>query len=353
MKDGDTIVSTVRTYLKAIAFIPLASDNLICSTGFAVITPNEDLFCPKFLFYVCRSENFVDAICASSKGVSYPAIDSSDLKNFVIWIPSLTEQTAIAKYLDEKTAQLDKLIEGKRGLIALLKEERSGVINNAVTRGINPHATLQPSGIDWLGEIPEHWEVKKLKYVANKVQTGSTPPSSREEYFESEVDWFTPSDFSDNMRLSNSKRKISQLAIKDEVTKLFPSNSVLLVGIGATLGKVGYIEDPASSNQQINAITMDSLEKAKFYSYFLYVNQPNIVALANAATLAILNQAQTKDIPVIVSPAEEQKQIVQFIETATGKIDATVATIEKEIEYLREYRTALISEVVTGKIRVA
>ncbi len=135
---------------------------------------------------------------------------------------------------------------------------------------------------------------------------------------------------------------------------MFPTNSVLFVGIGATLGKVGYITEPATSNQQINCISFYSKNEAIFYANYLYSNQPNIVALANAATLAILNQAQMKDIILPVPPNFDTiRKTLTHIQTETKRIDETVSKIEKEIELMNEYRTALISEIVTGKIRVA
>ncbi|HNH59241.1 MAG TPA: restriction endonuclease subunit S, partial [Cyclobacteriaceae bacterium] len=263
-------------------------------------------------------------------------LSNEDLWNDVFPIPELEEQTAIANFLDDKTANIDKLISNKQKLIELLKEERTAIINEAVSgKGRN-------------------WGKKKLKYVAKKVQTGSTPPSNEEQYYVDEIKWFTPSDFSDDLFLQNSKRKIAELAVTNGIVKRFPANSVLFVGIGATLGKVGFILEPATSNQQINCLSFHSEEEAIFYANYFYSNQPNIIALANAATLAILNQSQMKDIILPVpSSFDELKEAVQNIQTEAQRIDNTVSKIEREIELMNEYRTALISEVVTGKVKVA
>jgi type I restriction enzyme S subunit len=307
----------------------------------------------KFLYYFFNSQIFKAQTGLFSTS-TINQLTSDTLNNLFVALPSDNyEQTAIAKYLDEKTEQIDTLIVNKRRLIELLKEERTAIINQAVTKGINEHAKLEPSGIDWLGDIPEHWKVKKLKYVANRVQTGSTPPSNQEEYYVDEINWFTPSDFTDKLLLTNSKRKIAELAVEKGVVKTFPANSLLMVGIGATLGKVGFIVEPATSNQQINAISFSNRELAVFYAYFFHVNQANIVSLANAATLAILNQSQTRDIPLPVPPTENEiKEILRFINHKESDFALTIEKIEKEIELMKEYRTALISEVVTGKIKV-
>jgi type I restriction enzyme S subunit len=267
--------------------------------------------------------------------ISIGHLTGEKVKEIPFRVPSPKEQTAIADYLDKKTAQIDEFISKKQKLIELLKEERTAIINEAVS-----------------GE-GKNWERKKLKYVAKKVQTGSTPPSNEGQYYIEELNWFTPSDFSENLLLENSKRKISQLAVSDGVVKMFPANSVLFVGIGATLGKVGYIIEPATSNQQINCLSFSTKEEAIFYANYFYSNQPNIVSLANAATLAILNQTQMKDIIVPVPASfNETKRIISYIQTETQKIGNTISRIEKEIELMQEYRTALISEVVTGKVKV-
>jgi len=195
--------------------------------------------------------------------------------------------------------------------------------------------------------------VKKLKFVTKGVITGKTPPSSKPEFYNGNIDWFSPGDFKKEFILSESKRKITKLAIEKAGIKLYPPYSVLLIGIGATLGKIGIIINSASSNQQINAIIFDENNMIPFFGlYFLHSFKDAIVGLSNSATLAILNQTQTKELDIFVPPIEEQTAIVLHIETETTRINTKITKTEKLIELLKEYKTALISEVVTGKIDV-
>ena len=157
VKHGDVIVSTVRTYLKAIARIRDPEENLIVSTGFAVIRPRGELV-PDFLGHLVSAGYFVDQVIARSTGVSYPAINASELAAIPVPIPSLAEQTQIAAFLDHETAKIDSLVAEQRRLMELLKEKRQAVISHAVTRGLNPNAPMKPSGIEWLGDVPAHWE---------------------------------------------------------------------------------------------------------------------------------------------------------------------------------------------------
>ena len=198
-------------------------------------------------------------------------LDITAFFNHCISYPKSKEkQTVIANYLDEKTSKLDQLISNKKAQINRLKEIRQIEINTAVTKGLDPNVTLKPSGVEWLGSIPEHWEVKRLKNVSTNVQTGTTPKTAILKYYEQEdIKWFTPVDFTKNIRLTDSKNKISQIAIDEGAGRLFPSGSVLLLGIGATIGKIGLITEDSSSNQQINCITFTTKNRLSLFAVFL------------------------------------------------------------------------------------
>ena len=283
-----------------------------------------------------------------------PQITVNQVKNNPLVIPPPEEQIAIAHYLDRKTAEIDELIADKKRLLELYEEEKNAIINQAVTKGINPDVPMKDSGIEWLAEIPEHWEVKRLKTIA-RVQTGRTPKiqNSQIDFFDSgEINWFTPADFDGNNELSDSKRKLISEAIETGEVEIFPEYSIYLVSIGATLGKVSFFRQKASANQQINIIIFNQTFNPLFGYYFLVGNKEMITLEADYTTLPILNQSKTKSLLFAVPPLEEQQSIVRHIETECARIDAKKSKTEKLIELLTEYRTALISEVVTGKIKV-
>jgi len=283
-----------------------------------------------------------------------PKLMNNVMAGIQFCLPIFPEQTTIAAYLDRKTAQIDQSIAEKGRLIELFREERQAIINHAVTKGIRPGAKMKPSGVEWIGDVPEGWEVKRLKYVSELIQTGKTPPSGEEKYYQDgDVNWFNPSDFSGEILLKESQRKISRLSIEEGEIKAYKAKTVLLVGIGATLGKVGIIDKEGCSNQQINAITLNE-EKANpfFVAYFLESFSQIIVSYSNASTLAIFNQTQTKNFEIVVPPRTEQDLIVNFIDQKTAQIDTAISGIWQEIALLQEYRQALIFEAVTGKIDV-
>ena len=174
VRSGDTIISTVRTYLKAVWFADEISGNLICSTGFAVLSPREGTI-PKFVNYAVQSDTFTDRVTAESVGTAYPAIAESRLGSFEVGVPTSAEQAAIVRYLDDADGRIRAYVGAKERLIALLEEERQAVIHRAVTRGLDPDAPLKSSGVEWLGDVPPHWEVARIKAIG-RIRYGLGQP---------------------------------------------------------------------------------------------------------------------------------------------------------------------------------
>jgi len=172
VRSGDTVFSTVRPYLKAVATIEQPEIDLVFSTGFAVIRPSENAD-PRFTGYAMRNDPFINEVTANSVGASYPAINATDLVKLHVPLPPLDEQRVIASFLDDKCEKIDEAVRIKEAQIALLRERRQILIQEAVTRGLNPAAPMKDSSIDWIGPIPAHWEVKPLCSEAKVVSTNN------------------------------------------------------------------------------------------------------------------------------------------------------------------------------------
>ena len=308
----------------------------------------------KFDFYYLNNDLFFSFLFTKSTGSTYPTCKDEDILNYPFLLPPEQDQTAIANFLDKKTARIDALIEKDKKLIALLKEKRTALINHVVTKGLDPNVKLKDSGIQWIGKIPEEWEVRKIKFVSKKVVTGKTPPTDNYLYYENgEVNWFTPSDLGDNLILEESSKKISSLAVIENKVYKYNPNTILLVGIGATLGKVGMITKSGTSNQQINAIEFNEKKLyPKYGLYYLYGYKKDLISLSNASTIGIFNQTQTANFLIITPPLQDQTAIANYLDKATSKIDKTIKLIEKKITLLEEYKKSLIHYVVTGKVDV-
>ena len=333
IKQGNVLISTVRTYLKAIAQIKVNRRNLIASTGFAVLEAKDNLN-SNFLYYYSRSEKFVDVICANSKGVSYPSITSTELLNLKICLPSIAEQTQIAQYLDHKTSQIDKLITDKEKLIELLNEERTAIINQAVTKGLNPEAPMKDSGIEWLGEVPEHWKVKRMKYLCD-IGTGEKDTENREE-----------SGLYPFYVRSQTVERIS--------TYSFDGEAILTAGDGVGVCKVWhYVNEKFDYHQRVYRMSDFEGILGKFLFHYLKENfEKEVKKLSAKSTVDSLRRPMFQNFPVTYPSINEQREIIKYIEGEENRILNLLQTIEQEIEFLKEYKTALISEVVTGKVDV-
>ena len=179
VRDGDVIVSCVRTYLQAIAAIKNPPDNMIVSTGFAVVRPRPGVFDAAFGKYALREPAFLAEVELRSVGVSYPAINASDLGDISVPLPPTPNQRGIAGFLDRETARLDALVAAKERVLGLLAEKRRALITRAVTRGLDPNVTLRDSGIPWLGEIPAHWEIERTRWLFRERDERSIPAKKK------------------------------------------------------------------------------------------------------------------------------------------------------------------------------
>lgn len=173
-----------------------------------------------------------------------------------------------------------------------LAEQRIALISHAVTKGLNSDVEMKESGIGWFKQIPKSWGVKQLKFVITKIQTGSTPPSAVPEYYSSDdIIWYGPADFTDeNYILNDSVKKISALALEDKVVKPMPKGSIMMIGIGATLGKVAITNVDCTTNQQINSLIPIEGVNAKYLMYQLNSLRDIVKLLSSASTLGIINQ---------------------------------------------------------------
>ena len=326
------------------------SVSLICT----VLRPQEHVHMP-FVHHLLRSQPFQEEFYRYGKGIVADlwSTNYSEMRNIVLGMPPPDEQVQISTFLDRETAKIDELVAEQQRLMELLKEKRQAVISNAVTKGLSSEAPMKHSGIEWLGEVPAHWDVMSLRRCSSKVQTGGTPSSQTPSTdVEEGFVWYTPGDFGDSLLLSTSIRKIPSEVVTSGEAKVFAPRSVLIVSIGATLGKVGFSEQASSANQQINAVTPNERIDGYFLAYSLVVKSDVMRFLSNASTIGIMNQDKTKDIWITVPPRSEQHTIAAFLDHETAKFDTLTAEAQHAIDLLQERRAALISAAVTGQIDV-
>ena len=197
------------------------------------------------------------------------------------------------------------------------------------------------SGVGWLGDVPEHWEVKRLKDISPKITTGSTP--SKEVFVESGFKWYTPGDFNNRLVLEQARKEV----IGKPKTKIYPANSILIVSIGATLGKIGIAKNSFSANQQINIVYPAHSYFPFYLLYFLSASTDSMKASSNASTLGIMNQSKTGQLLVFIPPLQEQKAIADYLYTKTEQIDRKIDLLTQKATQYGKLKQSLINETVT------
>ena len=305
----------------------------------------------KYFEHLFKTPLLVGQFAQRSKGIGsgFNRLYTPGFGQVLTLLPPKSEQKRIVRFLDQKTAEIDEAIDKNQRLIELLKELKQTTIAEAVTKGLNPNVPMRDSGVESLGEVPVHWGVLRLKWLSNSVLTGRTP--EKKAFEEGYIDWFTPGDFKDKIVLKNAEKQISP----EKVTKrlqLFPPNTVLLVGIGATLGKVGLIKTMSAANQQINGVIPNSKVTPTYLTFSLLAQNAFMKQISNISAINIMNQDKTKQIPLAVPPLEEQKKIAEFLNQKTAEIDEAIEKKQHLIELLKELKQTTIAEAVTGKIKV-
>jgi type I restriction enzyme S subunit len=273
-------------------------------------------------------------------------------------VPSLEEQAQIARFLDYETARIDALIEKQQQLIALLKEKRQAVISHAVTKGLNPDAPLRDSGVEWLGMVPAHWEVGRIKNLARLISKGTTPSTVGGDMVSEGVRYIKAENVGKSMLVATSPAFYISRAT-DQVlsrSRLEPGD-VLVIIAGATTGLCSVVQDdllPANTNQAVSFVRPILHEHAFWIAYWLSTPFAQRTIWMNAVQAAQpnLSMEDLGNIPIVVPPVDELNKILAFVEDKAKRIDALFSRATAVVELLQERRTALISAAVTGKIDV-
>jgi type I restriction enzyme S subunit len=349
LQKGDVIVSTVRTYLKAIAQVPDIEGNIVASTGFAIFSPSKILL-SDYLKYLAVNDYFIQSVVSRSKGANYPAIAPSELVTIKTPIPLINEQQKIVNFLDYKTGQCDRFIGNRQKQIELLNEQKASIINKAVTKGINPNAKMKPSDIEWIGDIPEHWECMKIKRLS-VVKRGASPrPIDDPKYFDEngEFAWVRIADVTASERyLENTTQRLSKLGSSLSV-KMYPNDFFL--SIAGSVGKPIITKIKCCIHDGF--VWFPYLKINHEFLYYLFSTGLPYQGLGKFGTQLNLNTDTVGDIFLPIPTADEMTIIVSFIDNQTQKIDCLISKYQKQIELMQEYRIALISQAVTGKIDV-
>jgi len=350
-KTGDVLLNKLRPYLaKAYLaeFDGIGSGELLC------LRPSDEVL-PRYLFYVVSSKGFIDTIDAETFGSKMPRADWEIVGHQPLPLPPLDVQRRITRLLDEKTARIDALIAKKRALLDRLAEKRQALIARAVTQGLVPDASRKPSGIDWLGDIPAHWETGNIRRFA-RMKTGHTPSRSKPEYWEDcTIPWFTLADvwqLRDGTRwyLEDVAEKISELGLNNSAAELLPAGTVVFSRT-ASVGYSGIMPGPMATSQDFwNWICGPRITSEYLLLLFRSMKQKFEESMSGS-THKTIYQGVAAGLNICLPPLEEQRAIAEYVLDRAPAIDHTAARVRGSIDLLTEYRAALVTAAVTGQIQ--
>ena len=322
----------------------------VCSPAYQVFYPTSPI-CDTYYRYLFKSQSFISKMNNLTVGIREGKnIQYVDFANSQIPVPPLAEQERIAAFLDAGCAEIDAVSEKTRASIEEYKKLKQAVITQAVTKGIRGDRPMKNSGIEWIGDIPAEWEIKRIKNICS-LKTGSTPSTGNAEWFNGDLLWFTPGDFNEKFVLLSSNRTLSRTAEKDGVATMIPANSVLVVCIGGSAGKVGYTNYGCSCNQQITALCKSNI-MPKLLMYDVNAGMPFLRNTTMFTTLPILNNQAIGGLVLPIPREEEQLSIIEYLDEKCAGIDALIAKKQQYLTEIENYKKSLIYEYVTGKKEV-
>ncbi|WP_228008402.1 restriction endonuclease subunit S [Microcystis aeruginosa] len=347
---------------KSIALEPGELFVSICATvGKPIITNIKCCIHDGFVYFPFLKENREYLFYIFSGGELYKGLgkqgtqlnlNTEIIGDIKLPIPPLPEQQKIAEFLDQETSKIDKLITKKERLIELLKEKRTALISHAVTKGLNPDVPMKDSGVEWLGEIPEHWENWKISHAFQKIGSGTTPSTNRYDYYDGDVPWINTSELRENIITDTSVKITNKALLDNSVLNLYSPGTLLIAMYGATIGRLGILGITACTNQACCALANPILLDTKFVFYWLWMRRNELIILSSGGGQPNINQEKIRSIKIPAPPLPEQQKIAEFLDRETSKIDNLITKTRTSIDHLKEYRTALISAAVTGKIDV-
>ena len=310
-----------------------------------------DTMLSSYVYYLLsRPLKLINDICYAT---TVKHLSTSDVENSFFPIPAIEEQQAIVSYLDEKCGKINRAIDVQQRKIDLLNELKQTIITNAVTKGLNPDAPMKDSRVEWIGKVPAHWEVMKTSLAFLGIGSGTTPSTSKKEYYTEDdgLYWLQTGDLNDG-EITETSKKITSLAAKECNLKFYPTGSVVIAMYGATIGKVGLLKISTSTNQAC-CVLPKSKRCIPAFAFYLFIGaKKQLLVDAMGGGQPNISQDIIKKLKVSIPPISEQRIIVEHIAGEVSKIDTQISKANRRIELLNELKQSIITEAVTGKIKV-
>ena len=308
----------------------------------------------KYLYWVLCSDVFWTWFNYKNSGNSTILhLYQKDFNEFIYTLPELKEQKLIANFLDKKCSEIDSVIEKIAKQINLLKDYKNSLITETVTKGLNKNVPMKDSNIGWIGEIPEEWDVSKIKYSLILMGSGSTPDSSNPLNYDGEINWIQSGDLYGKSYIIETEKTITKYALHgNKSLKRYIAPFVVVAMYGASVGNIALSQIDSYTNQACCVMKGDNSLNNKYLYYFLIANRHEMLMLAIGGTQPNISQQLIKNLNIIIPQFNDQQEIVDFLDKKCSEIDSVISKKESQLDLIREHRKSLIYEYVTGKKRV-
>ncbi|CAM3443919.1 restriction endonuclease subunit S [Campylobacter upsaliensis] len=316
---------------------------------------------PMYLNYLLSSLSYKRYFMSVCSGFTRINLRQEHFLDIPLILPPLQEQKEIAEFLDKKCEKIQNYINKKQKLITLLQEKKQALINEAVCGRVACHTersevsttAYKPSGIEYLGLIPHHWEVARSGLIYKNISSGTTPQSDNDEYYKNgNIFWINSGDLNDSV-LTNSKNKITQKAMMAySALKISPKGSLIIAMYGATIGKVSILGIDACTNQACCVLCESKYLNTRFVFYYFIAKRQDLISMAYGGGQPNISQDIIKNFKIPLPPLQEQKQIANFLDEKCEKINSVIEKTKKQIELVKEYKNTLINEAVCGRINL-
>ncbi|MDF0553262.1 restriction endonuclease subunit S [Kamptonema sp. UHCC 0994] len=355
---GDLLINSTGTGTLGRMGVFNLDDEYLADSHVTIVRPTKEIY-TQYLYYLLQTnvyQGYIYSVLASG-ATNQIELSREGLSNIPIIVPPREQQELIAAFLDRKTAAIDTLIAKKQRLIQLLEEKRTALLNQAVTKGLNPNVPMKDSGIPWMGEIPEHWSVKRLKFVC-KLETGHTPSKSEPTYWipeECNIPWVSLNDtktLEANDFIEDTKLKISQIGIANSSAYLINAGAVVFNRDGARVGLCAITTKTMAVSQHIIAWVCQSEVNNYFILHVMYAMKSDLRRLTAGSTIPTIGMDDVKSMASPIPPLHEQHEIVNYLIQNRNKIERIISQIKQQIKKLQEYRYSLITAAVTGQLDI-
>ena len=346
--DAGTLVMVVRSNILSHTLpVSILNKDAAINQDVKAIVTNEAID-PVFLYYFCVGNNKALLHTLSKDKSTMASVDDFRLKSCRIAFPGIDEQRKIATWLDSKVAEIDEAIANFEHSINTFEQYRDSLIFEYTTKGLNPNTKLKKSRYGWLDSYPERWKQTKLKFIS-RIVCGSTPESSETSYWDGDISWITPADMGDYGRISHGARFLTENGYNSCGTEIVPVGSIV-VSCRAPIGKINITTAELCTNQGCKSIVRDA--DNRFLYYQMLTSKSILESNGRGSTFKELSTQSLENHVCYLPPIEEQREIATQLDSKVAEIDEAIAIKWRLVAKLRDYRTSIINEYVTGKKRV-